>query len=85
MAKPNENQPGAKAHGEGQHGDKTHEAIIESLHGKHGGTEDEDKAAEDRNDFDEFGQPKPGHHRLVEGRQQHDAAEKDSETNRLSR
>jgi hypothetical protein len=32
-----------------------------------------------------FGQPVPGHHRLFEDREQHDEAEKDSETNRLQK
>jgi hypothetical protein len=34
---------------------------------------------------DAFGRPHPGHHRLTEDREQHDAAEKDSEANRLGR
>jgi hypothetical protein len=81
----NDASSGARAHGEGQHGDKTHEAIIESLHTKRGGEEGMEASPESKKDFDEFGQPKPGHHRLTEDRQQHDPAEKDSEANRLGR
>ena len=84
MAQRDDKQSGARQHAEGQHGDKTHEAIIESLHVKQS-ADGESPSAQGSNDFDEFGRPKPGHHRLTEHRQQHDAAEKDSEINRLSR
>jgi hypothetical protein len=85
MAKGKDNQPGGQTHAEGQHGDKTHEAFIESLHEKLGGAEEARSESRGSQDFDEFGQPKPGHHRLTEDRQQHDPAEKDSEFNRLGR
>lgn len=85
MAQGDDKQSGARRHGEGEHGDKTHEAIIDSLHGKNSGSEESAAVPEDSNDFDAYGQPKPGHHRLEEGREQHDPAEKDSEINRLSR
>jgi len=75
--------PGKQEHAEGQQGGKTHEAFIESLHGKQRGSEEPGDASAGTKDFDEYGQPKPGHHRLTEDRQQHDPAEKDSEFNRL--
>jgi hypothetical protein len=86
MAKPNENnQPGPQGHAEGQQGDKAHESFIDSLHGKHGGSEESEGAPQGSNDADAFGRPISGHHRLTEDRQQHDEAEKNSESNRLRR
>ena len=86
MAKPNENnQPGAKEHAEGQQGDKAHASFIDSLHGKHGGSEESEGAPQDSKDTDASGRPIAGHHRLTEDRQQHDEAEKNSESNRLRR
>lgn len=71
-----------------RHGDKTHAAFLENLHHKQLG-EDERRDMQAKSnqsrDADEFGRDKPGHHRLQEGREQHDEAEKDSEYNRLSR
>jgi hypothetical protein len=78
-------QQGPQKHAEGQHGDKTHTEFIEGLHGRHGGSEESEGAPQGRNDFDEFGRPTPGHHRLDEDREQHDEAEKNSEANRLRR
>ncbi|MDB4877228.1 MAG: hypothetical protein JWM41_3674 [Gemmatimonadetes bacterium] len=84
MAKTQDDRPqGAQTHAEGQHGDKTRAAFIEGLHGKQTGGDESDAAPQGSNDFDEFGQPKPGRHRLTEDRQQHDPAEKNSEANRL--
>jgi hypothetical protein len=88
MAKRSEDdQKGAQTHAEGQQGDKAHGSFIDSLHGKHGGSEESEGSpqGEGSNDVDEFGQPHPGRHRLTEDRQQHDEAEKNSETNRLRR
>ena len=76
---------GPQDHDEGQHGDKTHSAFIESLHGRHGGSEESEGSPQDENDVDAYGRPIAGHHRLHEDRQQHDEAEKNSEANRLRR
>jgi hypothetical protein len=81
-------QQGAQEHAEGQHGDKAHSAFIEDLHGKHGGGEESEGAPQEpqeQNDFDAYGRPIQGHHRLHEDREQHDEAEKNSEANRLRR
>ena len=66
---------------EGRHGDKTHEAFIEGLHG----TKPESQESEGSSQQDGLGRPIAGHHRLHEDRQQHDEAEKNSEANRLRR
>jgi hypothetical protein len=73
----------AQNHAEGQHGDKTHSAFIEELHGKHGGSEESEGAPQDQNDTDVYGRPVQGHHRLQEDREQHDEADRKSEANRL--
>jgi hypothetical protein len=75
---------------EGRHGDKTHSAFIEGLHGRHGGSEESEGAPQDqspdaRQAQDAQQSPIAGHHRLSEDRQQHDEAEKNSESNRLRR
>jgi hypothetical protein len=86
MAKPTRNnQPGTQDRPEGSHGDKAHDAFIESLHGKHGGSEESEGSPQGQNDADVYGRPIEGHHRLHEDRQQHDEAEKNSEANRLRR
>jgi hypothetical protein len=74
-------QPGPQQHAEGQHGDAAHTAFIESLHGKHGGSEESEGSPQAENSD----RPIAGHHRLVEEREQHDEAEKNSEANRLRR
>jgi hypothetical protein len=68
---------GAQSNAEGQHGDKTHDAFIDNLHNPR--DQGAEAASRSSNDFDEFGRPHPGHHRLSEDREQHDPAEKDSE------
>jgi len=78
-------QQGAQNHAEGQQGDKTHSEFIEDLHGKHGGSEESEGAPQGQNDADVYGRPIHGHHRLNEDREQHDEADKNSETNRLRR
>jgi hypothetical protein len=83
MSKQDDRREGAQTHAEGQHGDKTRAAFIEGLQGQAGGSSESDVAPQGSNDFDEFGQPKHGRHRLTEDRQQHDPAEKNSEANRL--
>ena len=67
-------QKGAQGHAEGQHGDKTHARIIEQLH--------EGEHRESREDRIERNREQLGHEggrRLVEDREQHDEAEKNSE------
>ena len=85
MAKREGDQKGAQTHAEGQHGDKTHTAFIEDLHGQHGGSEESEGAPQAENDVDAYGRPVVGRHRLDEDREQHDEAEKNSEANRLRR
>lgn len=83
MHRRKDDQKGPQTHAEGQHGDKTHSEFIEEIHGRHGGSEESEGAPQGENDFDEFGRPTGGHHRLQEHREQHDEAEKASESNRL--
>lgn len=66
---------------DGRHGNKAHDAFIESLHGKHGGSEESEGSPQ----ADNTQSPIAGHHRLHEEREQHDEAEKNSESNRLRR
>jgi hypothetical protein len=75
------NEEGKKPNVEGRHGDKTHSAFLEGLQGAPRSEEDPDAsrlgdATHPTND---------GRHRLQEDRQQHDEAEKNSESNRLGR
>ena len=60
-------KPGPQQHAEGQHGTRTHERFVEQLH-EAASPQDQDK----RNSAE-------GRQRLHAGRQQHDAAEKNSE------
>jgi hypothetical protein len=85
MVKRDGEQKGGQEHDEGQHGDATHSAFIEGLHGRHGGSEESEGAPQGESDVDAYGRPIAGHHRLHEDRQQHDEAEKNSEANRLRR
>jgi hypothetical protein len=78
-------QQGAPLHGEGEHGDKTHQAIIESLQTRQPESESADGPPPGENDVDVYGEPLPGRHRLREHREQHDIAEKESEANRHER
>jgi len=80
MSKNEGQQPGPQKHAEGQHGDASHAALIDSLHGKHGGADESEGAPQENSDL-----PIAGHHRLSEDREQHDEAEKNSEANRLRR
>lgn len=79
MAKKRGVQKGAQRHAEGQHGEKAHRRFIEQLHEGAARESDEEKelAAEARKERQDGG------HRLREDRQQHDEAEKNSESNRL--
>jgi hypothetical protein len=77
MAKDGHIQKGAQAHAEGQHGEKTHKAFLESRKTR----TDEESATEG---ITERGSPygataDDGRHRLSEDREQHDEAEKNSE------
>lgn len=86
MAKPSRNnQPGAPDRPEDQHGDKAHAAFLEKLHRKQTDLDETDAQPDSRNDTDVYGRPIGGHHRLNEDREQHDEAEKNSESNRLRR
>jgi hypothetical protein len=80
MAKNDGQQQGPQKHAEGQHGDAAHAAFIDSLHGKHGGSEESEGAPQEDGHHQTAGQ-----HRLSEDREQHDEAEKNSEANRLRR
>jgi hypothetical protein len=83
MAKPSRNnQPGALDRPDDQHGDKAHAAFLETLH-KRQDLEQTEPSPGSENDADVYGRPIAGHHRLHEDRQQHDEAEKNSESNRL--
>jgi hypothetical protein len=71
-------QKGPQDHAEGQHGSKTHARFIEQLHeGRHAEPVTE-RARRERRDA-----AYQGRRRLVEDRQQHDEAEKNSEHTRL--
>ena len=79
-------QKGAVAKGEGQHGDKTHRKFIEQLHGgPRGAARNNPRPAAEQVQRTEGKEQDDGEHRLFEGRQQHDEAEKNSEKSRLSR
>jgi hypothetical protein len=69
-------QKGARRHAELQHGEKAHGEFIDSLHGKHGGSEESEGAPQGS----PYGEnSSDGRHRLREDRQQHDEAEMGSE------
>ena len=68
---------GPQTHAEGQHGDKAHRAFLDNLHNPQ--NPDTQSASDGSNEFDEFGRPRPGHHRRNEEREQHDPAERASE------
>ncbi len=91
MASRRRQEGGKKQNAEGMHGDRTHEAILEQL--KHGlpapaAPADETSATEaaGENGSLKAHTPAPdGKHRLIEHRQQHDEADRNSEKNRLAR
>ena len=71
-------QKGPQAHAEGQHGDKTHSRFLEQLHeGKHV------QSQADRIEENRQRAANSGGRRLVEDREQHDEAEKNSEHTQL--
>jgi hypothetical protein len=71
-------QKGAQAHAEGQQGEKTHARFLEQ---QQGGTHRESR--EERAEHDRDLASKKGGRRLVEDREQHDEAEKNSEHTQL--
>lgn len=71
-------QKGPQVHAEGQHGSETHRRMIEQLH--EGAERD---SVEERVDGDRHQTAFEGGRRLVEDREQHDEAEKNSERNEL--
>lgn len=71
-------QKGPQAHAEGQHGDKTHSRFIDQLH--EGGPRE---SREDRLGRERHENALEGGRRLVEDREQHDEAEKNSEHTQL--
>ena len=98
MAKPSEgNQKGAQVQAEGQHGEKTRSRLKEQINNE--GAREETRSQREANDPNRHGKrtgeaaepheqefpESDGRHRLFEGRQQHDEADKNSEKNRLSR
>lgn len=85
MSKPNDQRPETPRHAEGQHGERTHDAFIDGLHGRHGGSEESEGAPQEENLSAAAGVTSDGKHRLTEDRQQHDEADKNSEKNRLAR
>jgi hypothetical protein len=74
-------QKGPQDHAEGQHGSKTHSKIIEQLQSGHVVTNNGQNGA----DSAKTSSNHSAAHRLVQDRQQHDAAEKRSEKTRLNR
>ena len=80
MAK-HDNEKGKQPNAEGRHGDKTHSAFLENLQG-----DDREAEEKDATRLGDASRPTDdGRHRLEEGREQHDEAEKNSEFNRLGR
>lgn len=71
-------QKGQQSHAEGQHGNKTHSRLIEQLHEGRHHQSDADRLEEARQRA-----ANSGGRRLVEDREQHDEAEKNSEHTRL--
>lgn len=93
MAKPSKgNQKGAQEHAEGQHGKKTLDRLQEMTNDEGEERETRSKRAENDPGRTAGGEAElheemiehggDGRHRLVEGRKQHDEAEKNSEKNR---
>ena len=81
MTKHDEHEKGPTLHHhhpEDEHGEKTHEAIVEQLEGKNREPE-MPQAPHNASATDVFGLPHPGKHRLDESREQHDRAELETE------
>jgi hypothetical protein len=75
-------QKGPQPKAEGQHGEKAHAEFIDTLHGKHGGSEESEGAPQEGSPYGEVSSD--GRRRLSEDRQQHDEAEKNSEARRAA-
>ena len=75
MAKRKGHQKGPQRHAEGQHGERTHAAFLDSIHHKQPGSNAWDAAhrGEETTEYHE------GNHRQRERRAQHDEAERNSE------
>ena len=69
-------QKGPQSHAEDQHGDKTHSRLVEQLHAT-----PQEEAVEERVDRKRDDGAYEGKRRLLEDREQHDEAEKNSEQN----
>jgi hypothetical protein len=78
MTKKNGRQKGPQQHAEGQHGKKTHARFLEQLQEKPPAEPVAARVERDRDDA-----AYEGKRRLVEDRQQHDEAEKNSEHTQL--
>lgn len=76
MAKRRDRQPGPQGHAEGAHGNKTRAALLAQL-----------QSGSERAGRSELGDSGPGEgeQRLIEGREQHDEADKNSDKNRLTK
>ena len=72
-------QKGAQTHAEGQHGEKTREAILQQLNA------DGQRTGDAEREHQEAVAGREGKHKIHEDREQHDEAEKNSEKNRLVR
>jgi hypothetical protein len=70
-------QKGATSHGSDQHGSKAHKSFVDGLHSRPTESAESEKIAQQGSPYGE--NESDGHHRLREGRQQHDEAEKNSE------
>ena len=79
MGKRHGQQKGAQAHAEGQHGARTRTRFVEQLH-----EAPPEEPVEARIARKHAEAADEGKRRLVEDREQHDEAEKNSEKNRLS-
>ena len=84
MSKRDGRQQGPQNHGEGQHGSKTREAILDELQSGAEKNQSADTPMTSK-EADAYGRPVKGHHRLEEDREQHDQAEKNSEANEHER
>jgi hypothetical protein len=78
---PRGKQKGAQAHAEGQRGEKTHARFLEEVGSEGAGQRAADDRAADARSKGRH--PQDGRHRLFEGREQRDEAERNSEKNRL--
>ena len=77
MAKKDGQQKGAQLHPEGGHGEKTRQRIIQQLHSRANGEADERPQ--------QNAPTHPEKRRLIQDREQHDEAEKNSEKTRVAR